>query len=149
MSTQRLLPQQQKYLNDLIDQAFVKRMKEALFPKHEHTDFVTSKFMLVLKKYGFNTTNVTAADLKAIGEEIAGANEFSYFQIGTILNCVMGASFQDNEVPEGIADIVKFKEKLEAMQDVYNVFVAKSQEAARRETKVKLELTNNPLSNFL
>ena len=139
----------------MMNGAFEKRMKKEIFPNDE-VSFIKGQFLKVLLNFGFNTINIKSNELREIA--IKG-EDFSYFEIGTMLNCIMSASFEKNGIVNnisnsgitlhGISGVADFIARLEPIQDVYNDFVAKCRKAAQSEVKTKLKIAGDPIANYI
>ena len=136
--------QQQQRIQDMMNSAFEARMKKEIYP-NDNIEYLKSKFKTVIHFFGFNTINIRANELKALLDK---KMDYSYFEAGTMLNCVMSASFEKNELLPSDT-IIHFMEKLEGFQDVYNEFVNKCRKSSQAEVKTKLQLANDPLAKFL
>lgn len=145
MQAAMITPAQQAELQNMMNQAFETRMKKELFPD-EDAQMVKFLFLKVLKNFSFNTINIQAKELDVISDKNEG---FTYFEVGTMLNCIMSASFEKNGVPDGIKHVVTFIESIEPLQDHYNEFVARCRKSSQSEVKTKLRLQNSPLERYL
>lgn len=143
MTRAMITPAQQAEIQAMMNTAFEARMKKEVFPNDDIL-FIKYQFAVVVKNFCFNNINIKAAELKAIIEK---NKDFTYFEIGTMLNCIMSASFEKNGISnEGI---VEFISTIEPLQDKYNEFVEVCRKASRSEVKTKLRLQNSPLEHYL
>jgi len=139
-----MTPQQQAEVQNMMNIAFEARMKKEPFP-NDNATFIKGYFNKVLTNFGFNTINIRSSDLTEI---LMKEKDFTYFETGTMLNCIMSASFEKNGLKEEV-EIVEFIATIEPIQDVYNKFVAQCRKAAQSEVKTKLKLANNPIANYI
>lgn len=147
MTPQQLQHKLDTEVKPLLDDAFYKRLKKTKCDniQEDSLKYVRGKFFTVLPHYGFNTLGITKDEFISISGD---GHENSYFDLGVMLNCVMGASFEKNGVSNG-AEIINHIAILETLQDSYNKTVEAARKAAQREVKTKFELTNDPLSKYL
>jgi len=126
--------QQQQEVQMMFDTAFENRMKAKEYD-HNVEDLL-SHFKLCLFNYSMNSLKFTSEQVKDI--LFKDGSNFTYFQVGCMLQVVKGASLTMNNC--NIVNVVEFMKMIEGIDAAFGKFANQAMKDSEREVKTKIEL---------